>query len=1135
MGLFSKKNKHQEPASESMGVTSVSSRSDAESEYILPTSNVPASNNGHNVYNGPTGASSSKLKLPGFRRKGHHGSHAVVSEKKAGAAARDAKSAAFPSAASEADLDLLKVSLPDKKSLFASPAYGDPQGARSTRSLPTPNERGHSHQGSHDSTRTDMGKNLSKSPDPPGSKADKRPGLFSWAARERTKSKPTRPPSPPVESFNLKSFRHVRPSESPIASPRPVSPSPSIPFTPTPPPPRPRGNSVASESSQRISVAAFREAQARRSAAPSPVPSLRPPSTLDIPRQMSTTPSGSPRVSGAQPTGPRTPARTTPGKVSAPPPPAIPTNSSSDEESEEEEESESGAEDTVRPGRHRTITQKSRSELGHRSPRSSSTNRMQKPSFGSKSEAGHGQPPQLRNAPSGQSIGGSPGPGSRTRASVSTSAMTPNAAAQRASQVAAEGAISSPSGSHLSAHQRQPARTTDTSDSESSHTEDETDEDNAPLARLVPPKRPGTSMSTSSNGSATSRTRKPSQPPLIDVSALGLAPPPPHKADEVRAANSGTPPPSAFSPTNLTERLANLTKGIAGRSTDNVATVERDPLSASAAAMMQPRPRRNTSSVDIGDVPELFAFSPILANPESTIVSPPPKTVTSSPEPMSPATSPAEQAEAKRIVPTPVKQREHTPSFSVTSRPRSTHTVSEPVIMMEPPTPNPALRSNPWYPAVGSGPAPRMSTSSSGSSSQPSTVRPATLVSLIPPGSGFGNTPMPRKPFAEHSNGSRGLRGNSPASSTGDSSSGRAPYTPRDGSDYGNERSWDNMSVSNASSTANTAPRRGHRKSSSVTFEDDVIKLKDQERERGRSGAVPKERVELSPKQAEQKRKERRRSEAKAAIELGNLVNGRGPVDNEDEEDEDAPIGAANMGPRMNMLNPPNPMMGGAMPGMNYSPQPQPQMPWGAWNGAPPTPMLTPQSTGMLSAQSFMIPPPPPNADPNYMVAHERAMMIAKQTYQMAVAQQAMAQAADEWERSSNYAGSTYGGPASSYHGGMGMGMGGWSNGGGMFPAGPRSAYAASDAGSEMGGGWGSRSVFGESFGPPRSSAMPGQGFYPPRTESMGQMAAPQRGPRPRTKSSPHDQPKPSPGNMKKAPPPSSWTARHHTALREGP
>ncbi|KZT27510.1 hypothetical protein NEOLEDRAFT_90957 [Neolentinus lepideus HHB14362 ss-1] len=1132
LGLFSKRDKHRQPSTESTGVTSVSSRSEsenAESEYVLPTSNLPVSRNGHDVYNGPVTASSSKLKLPGFRRKGQHGSPALASAKNIDDATRDSKSSTFSSAASEADLDLLKVPLPDKKSLFASSAYGDPHGARSTRSLP--HEPGHLRQGSQDSIRTDMGKKHNKSSDPLGSTPHKKSALFAWATRERTKSKPTRPPSPPVESFNLKAFRHVGPSESPSISPRAVSPSPSIPFSPTPPPVRPRGNSIASESSQRISVAAFREAQARRSAAPSPVPSLRPPSNLDLPR-VPAAPSQSPRSSTVQPAGPRTPARQPPRKVSAP---AIPTNSSSDEESEEEEESDSDAEATLRPDRQRTITQKSRSELGHRS-RAISSNNMQKPSFGSKSELGHGQSPRIRNTPSGsESIRGSPSPHSRARASASTSALAPSAAAQRASQLAAANAAgaatSSPSNTAISAHQRQPARNADTSESESSRSEDETDEDDAPLARFVPPKRPGTSASAVSNSSATSRTRKPSQP-LIDISALGPSPALPHKEKE--GANSTA---TSFSPTNLTERLAGLTKGLGGKSTDNLSAVERDSASASAAAMKQPKPRRNTtSSVDAAAYPELFSFSPILTNPDSAIVSPGPKPVTSSPESMSPSASPVEQKEVKRIVPTPVRQRESPPSFSVTSRPRSTHTISEPLITTEPPTPGPAPRANSSYAALGLGSHPPSMSTSSSRSYQPSTARPSTLVSLIPPGSGFGNNPMPRKPFAEHDNFGRGMRGNSPASSTGDSSSGRAPYTPKDGSDYGNDRSWDNKSASNTSSNADTARRKGHKKSSSVTFEDEVNKIKEQERERGRPTTVTRERAEMMDKEAEQKRKERRRSEAKAAIELGNIVNGRGSIDNDEDEDEDAPIGAANMGPRMNMLNAPNPMMGGGMPGMNFGPSLQPPMHWGAWpSGAPPTPMLTPQSTGMLSPQAFMIPPPPPSAGQTFLAAHERAMMIAKQTYQMAVAQQAMAAAADEWERSSTYAGSTYGGASSAYNGSMGMGgmNAGWSNGGVMFPAGPSSAYAASDAGSEI-GGWGSRSVYGESFGPPRNSMMQGQGFYSPRTESMGQMAAPARGGlRPRTKSSPHDQPRPSSG--KKAPPPSSWTARYHTALRDGP
>lgn len=158
--------------------------------------------------------------------------------------------------------------------------------------------------------------------------------------------------------------------------------------------------------------------------------------------------------------------------------------------------------------------------------------------------------------------------------------------------------------------------------------------------------------------------------------------------------------------------------------------------------------------------------------------------------------------------------------------------------------------------------------------------------------------------------------------------------------------------------------------------------------------------------------------------------------------------------------------------------------------------------------------------DATFLAAHQQAMMIAKQTYQMAVAQQAIAAAGDEWERSSNVSGfpgaqgfggsayggsvygggggggsvyggggggSVYGGSVSSMpmnpnmgmlgmggYGGMGMGMGlpnAWPNGL-TVPSAPRSAYggfggAQSDyGGGSGGGGWGSRSAYGESLGP---------------------------------------------------------------------
>jgi hypothetical protein len=143
--------------------------------------------------------------------------------------------------------------------------------------------------------------------------------------------------------------------------------------------------------------------------------------------------------------------------------------------------------------------------------------------------------------------------------------------------------------------------------------------------------------------------------------------------------------------------------------------------------------------------------------------------------------------------------------------------------------------------------------------------------------------------------------------------------------------------------------------------------------------------------------------------------------------------------------------------------------------------------------------------DPRVFAVHQQAMMIAKQTYQLAVAQQAMRDAADEWERGSAISGWTGGRSSAStpnmLNMGMGMnmnmgggggGMGGFpgtggsfamSGAGGMWPNGGASGfpgnsargmysgYAASEIGGGGGGGsrgWTTSSVYGESFGAPR-------------------------------------------------------------------
>ena len=190
------------------------------------------------------------------------------------------------------------------------------------------------------------------------------------------------------------------------------------------------------------------------------------------------------------------------------------------------------------------------------------------------------------------------------------------------------------------------------------------------------------------------------------------------------------------------------------------------------------------------------------------------------------------------------------------------------------------------------------------------------------------------------------------------------------------------------------------------------------------------------------------------------MVNGRISLEAE-EDDQLGPLNA--MGPRMSMVN----------PMMNFTPAAPMMGPWPA--------QANPAAAAMLGAPpQFMV---PPNADPRYLAAHQHAMMVAKQAYQMAVAQQALAAANEEWERGSSVSalsGMAMGVPPMGMMGmGMGAPMGGmmpggygmqWTNPGSMmFPSGA-SIYAGSMLGSELGagaGGWGTQSECG---GPARAS-----------------------------------------------------------------
>lgn len=183
-----------------------------------------------------------------------------------------------------------------------------------------------------------------------GSEADLRPPIRAYADVNGALSTRSLPPNTPRRPTFFKwpsSKTHL--NAKPLESPPPPLPSPpKIEYRP-PPPVRPRGASVASaasDSSQRISVAAFREAQAKRSLAGSPVPSLRAPSP-----------------------GPSSFARSTTPRMRVS---ALATDSDSDESSDANE-----SDDQSRLGRRNTVTHRknpsltdpkpraARSELGH--------------------------------------------------------------------------------------------------------------------------------------------------------------------------------------------------------------------------------------------------------------------------------------------------------------------------------------------------------------------------------------------------------------------------------------------------------------------------------------------------------------------------------------------------------------------------------------------------------------------------------------------------------------------------------------------------------------------------------------------------------------------------------------------------
>jgi hypothetical protein len=436
-----------------------------ETEYVLADADSPITS--ASVYplgSAPSSASASttKIRLPFRRKKSTHTELLTLSTQSPTVSMSTSQGPhKFSIESSLSDSPSLRPP-PSRSAIFGS--YADPQNALSTRSLPQDVPVAHSRQSSRDVSRNyDTMSNPDShvtSPTAPPSEQPNKGRLFSWARpRARTKSKASLPdsslqsspaplpplPPPPADSFNLRSFRHVAPPTPRSPNPEPSSSGNSSHNRGATPRLRTRENSFASDSSQRISVAAFREVQARRSTADSPAPSSPGDRDSLVSGQVRSRKRSSTLVtpplptSGSQPPLPPSchPTRTSVASL------FISSNMTSSESSEEGE-SESEKEATLRPSRQRTITNRSlggtQSEHGHRSP----------PIFSATwSDIGHGTPsaspglasPLPRSASHSPHVETPEGTSrtssiySRKRASVSASALVPDVVAKCASMI----------------------------------------------------------------------------------------------------------------------------------------------------------------------------------------------------------------------------------------------------------------------------------------------------------------------------------------------------------------------------------------------------------------------------------------------------------------------------------------------------------------------------------------------------------------------------------------------------------------------------------------------------------------------------------------------------------------------------
>ena len=306
-GLFSRKSKSSprskrddHPASSMYTSELDSALSSPTTSYVTPDTSIPSHPNARNLLHpdsthelpsssvypslSSTGTTSTgkKLRLPFTRKKAtlprsdlSIGSSPNVNSPNFNSSPQSANNSrqstsALVSRTDPEDLRRLRPP-PSRSAIFA--AYGDPTNNLSIRSLPD---------------ETPVVSKLSFPSPSPLPQSSKKTSLFSWSKGTSNSSPrsplrdPTKPTLGPVlptgpdsgSSFNLKSFRHIRAPSSSRSNASNVSLALPVPR------PRLRGESINSDSSQRISVAAFREVQARRSLAGSPSPSFRAPSPV---------------------------------------------------------------------------------------------------------------------------------------------------------------------------------------------------------------------------------------------------------------------------------------------------------------------------------------------------------------------------------------------------------------------------------------------------------------------------------------------------------------------------------------------------------------------------------------------------------------------------------------------------------------------------------------------------------------------------------------------------------------------------------------------------------------------------------------------------------------------------------------